>query len=154
MTHLSQIVCEHVAACPVLKVLKQAHVSCCGCRVTVGGIPLMQGEMVVVNSSRKRSLAWYQLYHLLRWNLLVYVSYIFFPDTTHSLVPEQPVKHSAQSVFTESLFFFYFPLTTQPFIQMYLISLQWHSSLNSQSSRIWWPGARKVQVAVRQTWQM
>lgn len=60
----------------------------------------------------------------------------------------------AIGVYRIAFFFFNFPLTTQPFIQMYLISLQWHSSLNSQSSRIWWPGARKVQVAVRQTWQM
>lgn len=31
MTHLSQIVCEHVAACPLLKVFKKAHLSCCCC---------------------------------------------------------------------------------------------------------------------------
>lgn len=108
MTHLSQIVCEHVAACPFLKVLKQAHVSCCGCRVTVGGIPLMQGEIVVVNVifQKVKFGVTPAVPSFMMGSLILFITHrrptalltealtrlkrllFFFPDTTHSLVPE------------------------------------------------------------------
>lgn len=122
MTHLSQIVCEHVVACSFLKVLKQAHVSCCGCRVTVGGIPLMQGEMVVVNV----------IFQRVKFGVTPAIPSFTMESLGLFITHRRPTASPTEALTRLKRLLFLFALEhTQPFIQVYFISLQWHSAVST-----------------------